>query len=103
MNLDEQLDFVIQKIAEQEQEVTDNMVRQLRAIQNRLRSNRGYMAESGRAILGNQYRPAHPTPPPQAQPYHGRRRVLTEKQAEDLRQCDPNGGRDALANDRRYA
>ena len=68
MNLDEQLDFVIQKIAEQEQEVTDNMVRQLKAIQNRLRSNRDYMGESGRSVLGSQYRPTHsPPPPPQPQ------------------------------------
>lgn len=60
MSLEDDIERVIDALEKQEREVMSNMIRQLRAIKDRLRSNRYYMAESGRAVLGAEYQQRQP-------------------------------------------
>jgi hypothetical protein len=57
MNLDQDIERIIAAIEDQEMEVLRNMVEQLRAIKDRLKSNKYYMGRSAIAALGNQYQP----------------------------------------------
>lgn len=60
MDLDQDIERIIEALEQQERDVLSNMVRQLRAIKDRVRSNKSYMAESGRAVLGDQYQQRQP-------------------------------------------